>query len=301
MRTFSPTDAAFAGFRLIRDRPMLVVMWTLVSFGVGLGFVLLALLLMGGAFMNLAQLGQGAEPAPEDVARIFMTMIPLFLLMLPVGLIYIGVMAAGVNRAVLRPQEKSFFYLRLGADEMRQAVVLLVQALAWFGLYLLFALVVAMTVGFGAISAGLAAGAEAPDPSSLGAMFGGILIAGLAGLVVALFLMVKFSLASAQTFHTRAINLFGTWDLTKGRFWPMLGTFLLTFVFLLMIGIAQFVVQLTLQSLALTGDVVMTVVGTVLALIVISVISTIRLIVAYAPAPAIYKAIAVEDESKVFE
>ncbi len=61
-RSFSATDAAFAGFRIIRQRPMVVVVWTLVSLGVLAVFALAALLLLGDDFMTLAQLGDTEEP-----------------------------------------------------------------------------------------------------------------------------------------------------------------------------------------------------------------------------------------------
>lgn len=293
MTSFSATDAAFAGFRLMARRPMLVVVWTLIGLGVILAFVLLAVLLMGGTFMNLAQMGEGAEPSVEDMTRILLNMIPLFLIGLPVGLLYLAMMIAGVNRAILRPDEKAFFYLRLGADEMRQAVVLLVQMLGWFGVYLLCALIVGLTVGFGALTAG--AGAESPDAGAIGAMVGSIFLAGLGGFILALFLLVKFSLASAQTFHTGRINIFGSWSLTRGRFWPILGAFLLAFVFIVMISIAQSVIQLIGQLGVLSGDMTATVIGIGVTLVISSLFSTVIHLVAYAPAPTIYKAITLDD------
>lgn len=295
MNTFSATDAAFAGFRLIARRPLIVVMWTLVSLGVALAFVLFAALLVGGSLMNLARMGEGAEPSVEDVTRILVSLIPLFLIGAPVGLIYAGVMVAGVNRAVLRPDEKAFFHLRLGADEMRQAVVLLVQGLGWFGVYLLCALVVFLTVGFGAVTSG--AGAEAPSAGDIGTMIGSIMLVGIGGFVLLLFLMVKFSLASAQTFQTGRINIFGSWTLTNGRFWPILGAFLLALVFIVMISIGQSVIQLIAQLSAFSGDMTATIIGVGLSVLISSLISTVIHLVAYAPAPTIYKAITSDDSA----
>ncbi len=295
MNAFSATDAAFAGFRLIRQRPMLIVVWTLVGLGLLLAFGLVALLLLGGSFMSLAQLGEGAEPSVEEVSRILLTMVPLMLIVLPVGGVYLATMIAGVNRAILRPDEKAFFYLRLGADEMRQAVVLLVQALGWFGVYLLVVLIVALTAGVGALSAGL--GGESPTPGGIGAVIGSILLAGIGGFALALFLLVKFSLASAQTFHTGRINIFGSWSLTRGRFWPILGAFLLVFVFMIMISIAQSVIQLIGQLSLLSGEMVAIVIGLGVTVLISSFISTVIHVIAYAPAPTIYKAITTSDSA----
>lgn len=289
MNAFSATDAAFAGFRLIRQRPMLVVVWTLVSLGLIGAFILVAALLVGGNLMSLAQMGEGAEPSVEEVTRIFLTLVPLLLIGLPVWLIYAGVMIAGVNRAILRPQEKAFFYLRLGADEMRQAVVLLVQGLGWIGVYLLCVLIVGLTAGFGVLTSSV--GSETPDAADIGALIGSIFLAVVVGLALSLFLMVKFSLASAQTFDTGRINIFGSWTLTKGRFWPILGAFLLAFVFIFMISIAQSLIQSIAQISALSGDMTAMIIGVGVTLVISSVISTVIHLVAYSPAPTIYKAI----------
>jgi hypothetical protein len=293
MKPFSATDAAFAGFRLIRQRPMLVVVWTLVSLGLILAIVLLAALLLGSSFMELARLGEGAEPSVEQVTSIFLMLVPLVIVALPVGLLYAGVMAAGVNRAILRPDEKAFFYLRLGADEFRQAVVLFVQGLGWMGVYLLCVLIVGLTAGFGALASGV--GGDAPDAGGIGAMIGSIFLVGIGGVALALFLMVKFSLASAQTFQTRQINIFGSWSLTKGRFWPILGAFLLAFVFIVMISIAQSLIQGIGQMTMLSGDMATIIIGVGIALVISSLISTVIHLVAYAPAPTIYKAITSDD------
>lgn len=291
MTSFSATDAAFAGFRIIRQRPIVVVVWTLVSLGVLAVFALAALLLLGDDFMTMAQLGDTEEPSPEMVMNLLMAMIPLILVGMPVGLIYAGVLSAGVNRAILRPDEKAFFYLRLGADELRQAVVLLVQVLGWTSVYLVIALIVGLTVGFGALTSG----GETPSPGGIGAMIGGILLAALVGVVLALFLMVKFSLAGAQTFQTGRINIFGSWSLTRGRFWPILGAYLLAFVFIFMISMAQSVIQVIGQVSVLSGDMVITAISVGVTVVISSLISTAIHFVAYAPAPIIYKAIAKED------
>lgn len=291
MTSFSATDAAFAGFRIIRQRPMVIVVWTLVGLGVLAVFALAALLLLGSEFMTLAQLGEGEEPSPEVAMNLVLAMIPLILIGMPVGLIYAGVLIAGVNRAVLRPDEKAFFYLRLGADELRQAVVLLIQVLGWTGVYLVIALIVGLTVGFGALTSG----GETPPAAGIGAMVGAIVLAVLVGAVLALFLMVKFSLASAQTFQTGRINIFGSWSLTRGRFWPMLGAFLLAFVFIFMISMAQSVFQVIGQVSVLSGDMVITAISVGVTLVISSLISTVIHVVAYAPAPSIYKAIAPDD------
>lgn len=297
MRSFSPTDAAFAGFRLIRDNPLLVVMWTLFSFAAALGAIVLLFLFMGSAFMSLAQMGPNAEPSPEEAMGLFARMIPAFLLLVPLALIYSGMLIAGVNRAIMNPSDKGFFYLKIGGEELRQSVILLVQGLAWFGLYMVGALIFFLTVGAGAFAASAGGGGA----ESIGPAIGIAVVVGLAMLALALFLAVKFSLASSQSFHKGAIDIFGTWQLTNGRFWPMLGAFLLALVFWVMLYVVLFVLQMAVQSVALGGDMVTTIVSMVFTFLVSSVVGTVMHIVLYSVAPSIYKQIAVtDDQSAVF-
>lgn len=72
----------------------------------------------------------------------------------------------------------------------------------------------------------------------------------LLGVVVALALLaawiyvwVRLSLASPLTFATRRINLFGSWRLTRGIFWPMLGAYLVA-------GILAIVVSLLILAIS---------------------------------------------------
>ena len=55
---------------------------------------------------------------------------------------------------------------------------------------------------------------------------------------------VRLSLASALTFDSRRVNLFGSWKLTRGRFWKMLGTYLLV------LGVGLVILLLTLIIVA---------------------------------------------------
>jgi hypothetical protein len=57
----------------------------------------------------------------------------------------------------------------------------------------------------------------------------------LGALALWIFVGVRLSLASPLTFATRRINLFGSWRLTRGIFWPMLGAYLVAFILALVV------------------------------------------------------------------
>jgi hypothetical protein len=84
----------------------------------------------------------------------------------------------------------------------------------------------------------------------LGLAFGGSAIAvALAAAILlpaaicgAIFVGVRFSLAVPMTFATGRIDVFGSWRLTQGRFWPLLGTYFLAVVLSLVVGALTLVI-----------------------------------------------------------
>ena len=310
MRTISATDAAFAGFKLIRSNPAIVLMWTLVSFLFALGLIVMLGLFVGGPIMSLAQLRSGAEPSPEQIASLVLTLLPAILLMIPLALIFNGVMVAGVNRAILRPKEKGFFYLRLGGDEMRLALVLLIQGLATFAIDMAGQMLQFAVVGGGS----LAAGAMENDTAMGGMFFVGLLLR-FVSIGVLIFLSVRFCLAAPQSFATKSINIIGTWSLTKGRFWTIVGAYLLSgvivAVIILLVGgvaVAIGVGAFMAAGLAnMTGEAALmqnlpTIVGFVAAAAVVyGLLITFANTVIYAVAPNLYQQIVgADDPSAVF-
>ena len=67
----------------------------------------------------------------------------------------------------------------------------------------------------------------------------------LVGLFVAayVYVMVRFSLASAMTFDTGKVSLLKSWRLTKGRFWPMFGAYLIAGILALVVGLLGLIVM----------------------------------------------------------
>ncbi len=229
--SFSISEAAFAGFRIVRERPRAVVVWTVIQLAISLvgGGALVAL--AGPDLMRLRDLGASAGVrAGGEVLALVERLAPLYGLMLLFFLAFNSLLQAAMNRAVMRPADERFGYFRLGADEARQfALMLLIFALA-LGVYLAAILAAVAIGGVVALAAKPAVGLA-------------VVLCALAAGGAAIFLAVRLSLASAQTFATGKVSLFGSWTLTRGRFWPILGTYILSGAFAAVVYLLWFVLS----------------------------------------------------------
>ena len=226
MSNFPATDTAFTGIRFVRERPVTVAIWAGAQIVIAIVFGGVTIALMGTYLVQLQDL---SRHRPVDLAPIMALLghiLPIYALILPISLAIHSVLYATMARAVLRPSEDGLGYIRFGMDEARQALLILLGILVVIAAEAVatLALVVLITV------AGLAS-------KSLGPLVGG------AGALVLLAAMiygaVRLSLGSALTFDSRRVNLFGSWTLTRGRFWKLLGAYLLA------LGVGMIILVLT--------------------------------------------------------
>ncbi|HEY0053453.1 MAG TPA: hypothetical protein VGB49_08580, partial [Caulobacteraceae bacterium] len=126
---FSPSDAAFEGFRLTRERPGAILAWS--------GFYLLALMLIFAVAALIvgptvvASMGNPPQGDPEALAAWFAPLAGALAVLVPGMIIISAMLAAVVYRAVLRPQDSRMAYLRLGGDELRLFLVSFLLVLLW--------------------------------------------------------------------------------------------------------------------------------------------------------------------------
>lgn len=222
--SFSATESAFEGFRVVRRHPMTALFW-------GLAYLVMFLAMFGlgggqwAAIMAAAQtIEQSSEPSPDDLMVLMQAYAGLVVWLLPLGLVIGAVLSAAVARSVLRPEESRWGYIRFGMDELRVIAVTVVIGLI-VGLLcgVLFVLV------SGLFGVGIASGQ--------GVIFLLALIVALGAIALIVWLSVKFSLAVPMTVDRRKISVFESFNATKGQFWPLLGMAIIALVMSFIVSI----------------------------------------------------------------
>lgn len=232
MTAFPVVDVALEGVRLTRERPLTVLAWGgVLAVAQGATAALLVATGAGEGMAALARLGTGPGVDPVAAAALLPAAIPGLLLSIATGLMAQTAVYAALLRAVLKPADKRFAFLRVGLDELRLLGVL--AALTVLGVGLLFALVTGLLMLVLPL-----------------ASMGGYAVAAAAPLVMALavaalsYPAMRLSLAPAASVAEGRARLFGVWPLTTGVFWPLLASVVLS-------GVLAFVV-------AVLGEVLVT-------------------------------------------
>lgn len=210
-------------FGVLGKRPVSVVVWGLLQLLLAIA-VIAAMQPFFAEFANLPP--QGREPDPQVLANIMGAMAPiqgLGLLSLVIGI----VLWTAALRSVVRPDESSFAYLRIGMDELRMVGVTLIVGIIFY---------VALVIGVVALVAACLAIDNAGSRP-------GAVIAGIVGGIVLFCLMLVFgirmSLAGPLTVYRRKIIIGEAWRLGAGHFWSM---FIGYFVVMLLVGVLQSII-----------------------------------------------------------
>jgi len=291
---FSASDAAFEGFRITRERPLPVLLWSLVYLVVAAIGSALMVLTLGPDMGRLAEMTPEASSNPEEVLAMVPVMAKVYAIALPLGLIWLAIFSAAIYRTVLRPSDTRFGYLRLSGDELRLTLLYIVLLLITF--VVLFASTIVGTL------------AAMPLVAVAGPVGGALVMTALTmlGVVAAMaWVGVRLSLTGPWTFNTGKIDLKGAWLLTRGRFWPMLGAYILAVVLATIVGVLGLVIILAAATVtggglsdisqpdysSLAGYFTPT---RIVQLVVSAVVSTLQYVILLAPAAAIYRALAAE-------
>lgn len=226
---FSASDAAFEGFRIVRREPVSVLVWAAVRLAITLASLVVTIPLLSAGMAAIAQ------TTPPTALNAFLNMLPVFAFAVPVGLVTYAVFTCAVYRAVLRPEDRGLARLKLGSDELRIFLVLLSLVLLLSGAGMAIGFVFGLTAGLAGVAA-----SSSPAGQVLGVLLG--VGAVLGAMFVFFWLAVRLSLAAPMTFVQGRVRVFSSWSLTKGRFWPLFGCYLLAMVFLMILYLAALTV-----------------------------------------------------------
>ena len=228
--TFSATDAAFEGFRVVRRKPLVLLWWAafyLISFA--LIFLLAAGPIAGlmAAAADLENMGPGATP--EDLQPFIMAYLAIFPIVIPLGILMGAILNAAVARSVLQPGASAFGYLRLGMDEVRVAVVSVV-------LSIVMGLAAMVLFGVAGAIAGFLGAAEVPGGPLI------MVVIFLAAVAAMIWLAVRLSLAIPITVAEKKFAFFDSFKVTGGHVWGLIGMAVIAFVMTLVVSILTSIV-----------------------------------------------------------
>ena len=228
--TFSATDAAFEGFRVVRRKPLVLLWWAafyLISFA--LIFLLAAGPIAGlmAAAADLEDMGPGATP--EDLQPFMMAYLAIFPIVIPLGILMGAILNAAVARSVLQPGASAFGYLRLGMDEVRVAVVSVV-------LSIVMGLAAMVLFGVAGAIAGFLGAAEVPGGPLI------MVVIFLAAVAAMIWLAVRLSLAIPITVAEKKFAFFDSFKVTGGHVWGLIGMAVIAFVMTLVVSILTSIV-----------------------------------------------------------
>lgn len=222
---FPATDAALEGFKITRARPSAALVWT------GVQLVLafanrLAVIAIGGK--QLAALPTNDPMTmlahPEMLSAYTGVIFGVAAVSVVMGVIANGFLYAAAARSVLQPERGGPGWLGFGMDELRQIGVLALYLVVLFAAYIGGAFVASAVLGL-----------------ILAPLFGGVgitltvVLSMVVDLAFVIWVGVRLSLAPSATFAQRRLVFFDTWKLTRGRFWPLLGAYLVSWLLAILV------------------------------------------------------------------
>jgi hypothetical protein len=224
MAGFGGGKAVASGFRLIAREPLAVLAWAGV-------YLVLGILPQAAIWPKMAQLMQtsGGELDERMLAELNASMLAYQPVIWLCSILMYTLVYGAIYRAILEPDSRRYFYLRLGMQELwmllSSAVVLILGIIAIF--------IAAIPIGIVGASAGQGAGAT-----------GLTFLLACAVFLLFFWLAMRFALAGVIAFAQRRFVLLESWRLTRGYGLKMMGAAFVLFCMVLgvelVFGLAAF-------------------------------------------------------------
>ncbi|WP_423605870.1 hypothetical protein [Sphingomonas sp. MS122] len=186
----------------------------------------IAMLLTTAPMMTAAM-----DPATAaDPGAVMGAMGPIWVLNLVLALVGVVLYTAAM-RSVLRPDAGGLAFLRVGMDELRMIVLSILFLIASALLLFLASMVLGLFVG------GVAMSSQSPGLTVLLSFLVGLVVFGLA-----IYFVIRFSLAFPLTLHRGEFVIGEAWRLSRGHFWTLFGAALVVVVigFILTMVVSMF-------------------------------------------------------------
>ncbi|HYD88486.1 MAG TPA: hypothetical protein VEA80_13505 [Vitreimonas sp.] len=210
----------------------------------------------GDLVARAAEGGGQPDPAMMTPPASVMALGPIMFLFQILYYVLAAAYEAACLRWLVRGESKGLFGFSFGADTWR------VYFTYWIWFFLGVAVFIAFLIVFGGMIGSIAAvGASGGDASSMGALglFAPLIV--LALLLVMAYFSVRLAPAAATSVARNRFAFFDAWKVTKGRFWALLGSFVLLFLMYFVatmilygVGAAAFVMGVVGQAGALGSE-----------------------------------------------
>lgn len=226
-------QALNATFYTLKSRPRMVLLpATLITCVLIALIVALFIYLNWGAFGHFNEMFQlsatQSEPSEEQIGRMMVSMFSLIgmalLFAFPLYLI-VAAYEAACLRWIIRGEAPGLFGLTLGVDTWR------VYSVYWF--WLMGQLVISTALSFLAFPVvfltmgNVIANPEADPTAMMATQFGVQMVLAVVQYAVMIFFGVRFSPAAATSVLRKKFAFFDAWNVTRGRFWPLFGSWVL--------------------------------------------------------------------------
>lgn len=205
-----PVDAALEGLRTVRRKPKAVAAWAAFALVMLPVLGVIVQIVLGPEGRAVLQ-GRGSSADPREILELVTHLGGAMVLLIVLALAIGAVLAAGIIRSVLQPQDKRFAYLRFGKEEIQ---LLIVSLITWV------AALLATVIPSGAVVLGTAL--LSGSAATWFAFLGGLAVIGLS-----LWIAVRLSLLGPHAFSHHHIDVRTAWIQTHGQFWRLLGMYVM--------------------------------------------------------------------------